>query len=442
MFMEKSELSNTIALTKLKLNANKKTTIGLTVIVILLFLLNLIPALIYIFQVADTVVYRIMQDYSILFSVGVIIAIIILTTTYRQTNGYYSVYPQTNNSRFISSQIIIYFLFACAAIISLIFYLIQYGIFKIISILNENIILAYKFDLGFVIKGFFVLLIYGFIIISIISLIGVLIRKFRIYAIVVFIIIIGLLFTNISKVIMYLPSVLGFLINESDSILFFVKGLTVWIVFCILSLIINKYTVYYKSYFKFSKLIIIGICIAGIFITTISIMYVSPTKTYTNETTTIYENETTTTYDMGVEESEQIILDASEIPKGTKINIVSNLNNQEDSSSDNTLSRLYLGDTTVLDNFNGNKVIINYRLPTYEINNYDLIACVNPKLTAEFDGNTLNIHYTYDKDIKVVFVPAWPFMWQFDEYQNKNIFNKYLGSSFANGTGYVFIDIE
>lgn len=433
MFMDKTELKNTIALSKIKLKVNKKRMIGFLFTAAALILANFIPSLITMFKVTDAVMPFVLQDFSIVFSIAAIFVIIILTSLYRQTNEYYSVFPQTNNSRFISSQIYFYIIFVCMTVVLLLIYLLQFGIFKVLSIFNTNIILAYKFNLGFIISGFFVLLTYGFIIISFVSLIGTLVRKFRIYTTIIAVIFVGILFANIKSIIQILPAKLAFLIGESNIFLFIAKGLIIWIVSVLVSILINKYTVYYKSSIKFSKQITAGICVAGVIIAVISSFVLPQQKiTVRNTVTSIKSSE-------GLNDVRKIILDAASVLKGSKIDVVSNIANIDV----NIMNLQY--DVSVrngFENFKGEKIIITYKYPIDKLNGYDLISYTYPKFTAVLDGNTLNVNFTYEKNVKVIFIPTWSFMWQFDQFKTKNIFKEDLGTSFTNSGGFAFIEIE
>jgi len=441
MFMAKSELKNAMQLTKIRLDNTKRNRVWFLLIILTVILGNLIPSLISIFKQTNGVAEYRLQDYSITFGVGILIAITIMACSYKTTNQFYSVYPQTNNSRFLSSQALWYIWILCVAVVSLLIYVIQYSVLAVIAAYQANIILVYNFDLGFVISGFFVLIVYLAIITAIITLIAVLIRKFRIYAILSFVLFAAFVITNVPKMIELFKVIFGFLIFESNPALFILKGIILWVVLFGVALFINKHTVYYESGIKISKTIIAVITVIGII--TIGVTPFLFYNTTTSQSVSEREDKTSELYRWY-----EIVIDASAIPNGSTINVVApnikimNTTNEFITYDGENMDMYLEFDKDIFSNFNGEKIIISYCLPTLMIDYYELSKLANPKLATHLEGNTLYLDYSYDKNIKAVFIPVWSFMWQFDGFKGRNIFKEFNGSAYGSGNGSVYITVE
>lgn len=443
MFMEKSELNNTLKLAKIKLKNTRRNRFGFAIVMLCMFLGNVIPILMCVFKQEDGISNYSMLDYSIPFMIGILIAIIIMSVTYRTTNELYSVYPQTNTSRFLSSQILYHIWIVLTAVFLELMYLLQYFLFRLISIKYKNVVLVYKFNLSFVIAGFFVLIIYSILISAIITLTATLIRKFNIYAILIFTIMVVSSFANRIQTINLFKKTFGFLLFEKSPGWFILKGLVLWLVLFVISLIINKYTVYYKGYIKTSKPIITTIVIASVIAIGLNTFLVSESKIKATPSSSIDE----------VEESnyvmKEIVIDASDVPKGSKINIkAENImllqGEQMGYSCDSIIDDIHIciSDESMLNNFTGEKIIISYAFPYYMVDYVDMMPFIEPELSAYLDGTTLHVKYEYKENIKAVFIPMWSFMWQFDEYKGKDIFNENGGWASGTGGGWVEIGFE
>lgn len=439
MFVANNELKNAIQLTKIKLYNTKKSLIYSLLFVLFIILSNLIPTLFYIFKQADGIMDYIIQDYSIPFAIGFLIGIVVVTCGDKTNNQLYSVFPQTNTSRFLSSQALYYIYILCFAILSLFMYLIQYTIFAVIARLYKNMVLVYQFHWSFVLAGFFVLIVYLAIITAIITLIATLIRKFRIYGILSFAFLGVLILTNMVKTIEFSKRALGFLIFEKNPALFVLKGIIIWAVLFFISLIINKLTIYYKSNIKISRAVIAGIVVVGVLA-----IGVAPLLLFDNMTI----SSTTHATEQNIPNINEILIDTSEIPPGSEINIVTTENivddtNQSEIFYGDNIDRMHLSyDENALSSFSGQKILIHYDFPSYMRDDYELTRFSNPKFSAHLNGNTIYLDYSYDKNIKAIFIPVWSFMWQFDGYKGKDIFKEFAGSSSGGGEGYVLINVE
>lgn len=415
MFMAEGELNNALLLTKLKLKNSRNKIVVVLGIYILMFLINFINTLMNLFRYQDKVMDFRFADNTIACTAGVIIAVIVMNIMYKQSNHYYSVFPQTNTSRFLSSQIIMYFWMVLIAFLSLVKYLLQYVFFWSLTLENTNIKLLYKFDIGFVISGFFVLLTYGFIMISVITLVAVLIRRFKIYSIIACVVFLAIVFTNLNKTIDVIRDKLGFLIRETNLGPFFSKGFTVWILVCCIAFVVNKY----------AKSIAVRTVVAGIVI----VMLIGTGITFVNGDNTIINFSK-----RGVEAFHKTIeIDATNIKQGSKITIVSNFEDTDQMS-------IQCLDSDLFDSFKGKKIVLECVLPTYDRDCYNLDKYTNSNVTANLKENTLNISYTYDKNVKVVLIPPWTFMSQFEKYKGKDIYQKFYNH--VTGGGNVFVRVE
>ena len=351
-------------------------------------------------------------------------------------NWDYEVFPQTNTSRFLSAQMLFHIWIVWISLVCLILYLIQYGTIAAIAAGHENIHFVYKFDMGLVLTGFIVMIIYVAVISGIISLIAALVRKFRVYAVAVLIVVLGLAFADIVIDGNFFKLVSGFLAFEPSIILFVVKGVFLWLVLLTLTLVINKYTVYYRETARFSRGVSMAITAACIiFLLFVGMVWVDGSYDDTLET-----ERGNNDYKYG-----EIVLDASNVPKGSKINIVSNISEPEDGDDGSIYyggDRMYLNyNEDELSSFDGDKLFINYFLPSEMMSWYNM-GPLATHVSARLDGTDLYVNCTYDQNVKAVFIPVYSFMRQFDYYKGKDVVNECYMSSSGGGSGSVNIEVE
>jgi len=437
MFMDKIEFKNIVPLTKAKVRNGKPGFFWL-VMIIAFILTNLIPTLFNIFKKTDSVSNYSTIDFSGLFLFAFAVIFIILNIMYRQMNDYLSVYPQTNNTRFISTQLSQYFVIVIVAVFCLVMYLVEYGLFKILSFSFDNIVLALNFNIGFVIVGLFTFLMYMFLLISVFSLIGVILRKFGYFTILVFIGLISFLWINLKWSIKYVPSIWRFLTREPNIAMFFLKSILVWLAITIIALLLNKYTIYYKSKNKLSNKILLGsisVILVVLVLTTFLKLSVDVSDKPMQVVTT-QEVQTGSPYASG--RYNEIVIDVSTLPVGSKIKVVCNgiISSQTGNYSFHSNDIYYTGQETI--NIDKDKLYIYYCFSLNVLNGYNLTDYTNPKLTAELKGDTLYLDYSYTKNLKVVFLPIWSMVSQFDCYKDKNIVKKLLLYSSSSGTGNIF----
>jgi hypothetical protein len=481
MFMATRELKNTVKLTKIRLSNSRKQFMWTFIALIILIGGNLIPSIIGVFAQSDSVAKYSLQDYSIPFIFGFLVFLIIDNVMYRANNRFYSVYPQTNTSRYLSTQGLHYlYLFGICAALALM-YLIQYSVFAVIAIFHSNVKLVYNFNAGFVVSGLFVLIMYISIVNEVVNLISVLIRKFRIYAILSFVFLFAAVVGNLVTSIELFKAAFGFLLFEGNLALFFLKGAALWAVLFYASFFINRHTSYYKSGFTLSKPAIAVIGAIGVVAVIILPLILFRINTSTGAAKIAVVGEAESSYDgvyngtngsvdpyvgnngsvnsgansglnSGASNNpfiNEIVIDASAIPKGSAVNVIAPniiINESENGYSSSGGRNMDMHDLFIdrdtLERFNGEKIIVSYSLPQIEFNFYNTARLANPKLTAYLDGSTLYVDYSYDKNVKAVFIPVWSFMWQFDGFKGKGIFQEQGGFQTGGGPGIVVIRAE
>ena len=440
MFMDKSELINARNLTVIRLKNTRKKWIWAIVVTWVWLTGTLAPALFKTFTSIDGIIDIHIQDFSTLFLGALSCAIIIQLCLYRNTNQQYSVYPQNNTSRFFAEQLIYHIWIAIFAVAALALYLLQYAIFALIATVYPNVILVYRFSLSFVIVGFFIMIINMFMITSVVTLIAVLIRKYTIYAALWFMIIGVSIIINIGKPGIIFTIIFDFWLQEKSLLLYSVKGIILWAVLTGVSFIINKFTVYYTSGIKISKAIIAVITVLGIIaLCVVPLIYVSKKDQYS-----ISSSSSDTVYPGSV--NQEIVIDAANIPKGSKIDIKTTNIITDDASEKlyggNMAMQLCVSDPGMLSHFTGNKILLECYLP-YNMSNYaDLSPFAEPIVTARLDGTTLYVVYRYIKNVKVIFVPMWSFMGQFEYFKGKNIFQEFAGTSSGSGPGSINVSVK
>ena len=377
--------------------------------------------------------YYNMPDFSVTFFFGLIIAYITLMFLYRSMNDKLSVFPQTNTSRFVTTQAGYYIAAIILALISLISYLCYYGSFKLLSHFAENIYFALNFNAGFVIAGFFTFLIYIFIIIATLELIGTILRRWTYYAIVILtsLVVLGILY--IGRVIEYLPSLLSFIVREQSFGLFMVKAIGLWLAIVAVSLIINRYTVYNNSrnILKIRRVAITSIAIGVIVVIVVPLVILSLRSDEGNNTgqTSVTNHETER--EVGYKDNLEIFhVDVSHLPKGSRINLMGkNIDIGSDDTNFTTVSGppgrpfmpAYIGGKETLDSLDTDTLVIEFRPPFYEVNGIEFAGYADPQLDVRLIGDTLRIDYKI-KNTHIAIIPIWGIARQFEAWKGKDIF--------------------
>lgn len=430
MFMGNGEIKNTLSLTKVKLRTSGIYMFRAVAAIMLIYLAVLLPNIITALKYHATVVDIRIFDYSFYCFIGISIAVITMCLRYKNTNDYYSVFPQTGNSRFLSSQIILYLWLALISIISLVLYLFQLCVFKLLSKFNRNILFAFRIDAGMTFIGVIVFFVYGSMMIAFFSLAASLIRRFNTIAIVVMLLIAALLLTSEKGLFNVIADSLKFFNTEGSLFLFFLKGILAWLLLFASSLAVNRFTSYYKVQRVYKNSIVAAVGIVALIIISIirsTVIDTDPVVNYGSYRTN-YKF-----YNSDVWAYKEIELDASEFENLSEISVVSNID--ENDYMFQGYHQDYLPYST------GDTIVVTYQLPVHITNNYDLTKVMNQKFTAKLNGNVLSLTYTYDKNKKVLFLSPWFMMRQFDRYKNKELYSDQPDFNTTNSKNSGSIDI-
>jgi len=438
MFMAKSELKNTAQLIRVKLSYITSDVLVVSAILIATVLLvTLILNIFQLFHANDFVQDYWFLDYSFWFMMGLALVITFTNSYYRRINSGFDVYPQTGVSRFLSTQALPYMWIVLAAVLCAVLYLIQYEAVAGIASFLKNIHLMYKFDAGFVLAGFVVMIIYASVIAGFAALVAAIVRKFGIPALMFLVFITGLIMSGPQQNPI-VEFVAGPLILEPGLILFFIKGAAICLVLFIVTFFVDKHTIYCRESARISdgfKSGITAICVIILLI--ISADSSGGRRSILGSSAEIEWHKWRDAYSHG-----EIVLDASALPKESKINISDGVNiidSQQDIQNDRRNYYVkpdlpsmmnFKYDPKELSDFTGEKLVISYKLPYHMINWRELVLLTNPKVSARLDGTTLYIDYTYDKNVKAAVIPVWRFMRQFDYY--KDVAPPYITSTHSD----------
>ena len=457
MFMVKDEFANVQNLFKIRLKPYTKAFIWLFIIFALILLASLAGTVLMIIENIDGFSHNIVTDPSVTILICVFIGYSISVFMYRSANDKLSVYPQTNNSRYISWLLVNYSMMVIFALLILVPYLIHYGVIMLMSAFNDSIHLALNVDFGFIVIGFFVYLIYSFLIISVVELIGAAVRKWSYYAIVTLAALLTLMMVNLERVIENIPKVLSFLIFEPSLILFFLKAVGIWLGITAVTLILNHYTVYHKSQnWVLRRRIVIACVIIAVLITILTpILFrfdivISSNTPASNTGVVRIDSEWSNDQvdnDSFITRAEEIRIDISHLPAGVNINIQGeNINVIEDDSIviwSSNLITAYINNVDSLTDVHGDTLVIQYWKPWFMVNGIEISKFADPQVTAYLDGDTLFINYTFNRTT-VIILPIWSIVRQFDIFKDKGVLTGHaLGSSGGGSMSVnIFIEVE
>ena len=425
MFMVKDEFTNIKNLLKVRIKTKSRYFFWFFIIAAFLLLSTLTGAILSITQSTGHVSFHTVTDHSNTFLLAVVFGYFFGIAAYRNTNDKLSVYPQTNNSRYISWLLSNYILVVVVALTVLLRYLLQYGVISVFSAFTDNICFALNIDIGFIVAGFFIFLAYCFLVVALFELIGAILRKWRYFAAVALAAILSLMLTNIAAVIEHAPKILAFLIKEPSLIIFFLKAAGIWIVLTAAAIVINRYTVYHKSQSLAAKrgFIAVGIITAAAIIVVVPIIFLTvPVEGYGSEPEeTVYIEEAIEGTSPVVDE---IRIDVSHLPEGSSIDIkgenIRVYAEEEDTVYYQDFSNVSVSCADSLKGIQGDTLIISYYRPIYTVNGIDLTQFSNPQVTAYLKGNTLYIDYTID-NTQIVIMPIWGIAGQFERYEGRGV---------------------
>lgn len=430
MFMDRRELKNAVELYKIRNREARLSHFILYAIPIFLFVLDLFGVFTQVFYYTDQVVAFELNTYSKLSFFFLMIFSLALSFNYNNFNREHQVLPQTNKSRFLSYGLYNYMVFLKISILSLAVYLLQYGIISILASFNGNIHFAYDFSIAFVIWGFIVNLIYGFLAIALLIFIGALDRKFGL----IFRIIIGafallsIVSFNGTSMGTYIMKIVGFWTKEPSLILFTLKGVALWLFISGVSWIINNNTIYFKSpsashFFK-GLVISIGLFLI-ITISTVFIFMSNLTISGSNMEVSVSENIEFDDYSGFT----KIPVDCSNLKDGDIVKIITNFSPSNENISIWTDS----AEGYEIKNEDIDGLHVSYELGELFMDNVDLNKFSKPSFEASLEGTNLHINYSYKKNQKVLILSPYSFMNQFDTFKDKNLFNSIFGTYRSSG---------
>lgn len=432
MFMVKEEFANIKNLLRVRFKTNAKSFKWILILLGLFVFVPFVGTVLGIVR-SDHVRFYNIGDFSLAIFFGIGLRYFVQMLMYRSTNDKLSVYPQTNNSRFISSLLYNFIEVFALAAFALATYLIRYIIIWVLTLFMAHVHFALDFDLSFIIIGFFVYVAYSLLIVATIELVGVILRKWTYYAIVGFTAALSLVIANFSVVIENALNVLAFLTGETSLIMFFIKAIGILSAIIAISIVINRYTVYYKNHRRaLSKGVVVG-CIA---VTTVIIIALPAvlfrSVATTNETHAVQRPTGTEVVAVpadSVFHEEEIRIDISHIPNGSNIEV--RVANRYVVAEVVTGARFFsetpvsISGTESLRNIQGDTLIISYRPPFFQANGIMLSDFTNSHLIANLDGNVLFVDCVIE-NVQVVFLPIWGMARQFDFFNDRNIFRENL----------------
>jgi len=419
MFVVKDEYDNIKKLTKVKFTVARKGILFFCFAATVVFLASLTSTIYGIMNQEVSAQFHDVADFSVTFFYVLILVLFVLMRNYRPGNENLSMFPQTNTSRFISSQIINYTLVLCVGYVSLVMYLLYSGAIKILSTLTDNIHVVPGFDIGFVHVGFFIFIAYGFLGVAVIDIVGVILRKWTYYAGSAFIALLILALINSNTVAIYTPRILDFLIGEPSIGLFMIKSVVLWLILVGISFFINRSTIYHKSPHPLNKKNVIAIGLIFSMVLLISI----PLSTLSDANSSLYSRGYG--YELQVDPLETRI-DISHIPNGGRISL--SVGNTDVTTEepyvwlDKMDQPFYIYGMEALEYLQGDTIVLKFYLPFHHVGGVMLEEYILPQTTAYMDGNKLCIDYDYViQKYHLIVLPIWSIARQFESFKDKGL---------------------
>ncbi|MDR2590782.1 MAG: hypothetical protein LBC71_07345 [Oscillospiraceae bacterium] len=444
MFMGINELKNAKNLANIRIRDNRRITIWLLLVFLLLLGSNLSNSLAIIFNNSEshTIVraYN-MSDNSTLIMFGLFLGIILMNCMYRYDNAKYVVFPQTNNSRFLAFNLNVAFFAVITPLMLLLIYLIQYGVISLITTFRDNVFLVYEFNILFMLTGTVVMIVNASILAALINFIATILRRFGFYAGIFLMAILVFTITNYSLLSNILTKILFFYTQESSVWLFFLKGIATITILFFAALVINKYTLYYKTVEKIKTTLMVIICIILVLAIFTAAMLMDNATQQSGNDADVSKSIAIGNYNVASEaelslswlQRKEIEIDISHLEQGSSLSVVFTDNSD--------IMQNISFDYQQVTNIQGNTVVIDYMLPFYVVNGINVNQFAEQKLTAWLDENTLHIEHNYTPDLRAILTPMFGFMRQFDYFSGRNLVSESFFSSGAHGDGYVWISI-
>lgn len=441
----KEEFASIKSLLKVKFRIYKNGFWAYMFIMLGVLLVNLFPLVVSLVRADGDPGVRdyTVADMSITLFAGLVIGLIINMFLYRHTNDKQSVFPQSNTSRFAATQIVNYAVVIVVALMLLVIYSVNYGVILWLAQSYNSIRLALNFDIGFMLAGCLTFLLYAFLVAAVIELIGVILRKWTYIAAVIFIAFIVLGIVYMQPVFEYIPEIFAFLTREPSLGLFTLKALGLWFGILALSFVINKFTIYHKSgdFNIKNRTVVIAIAIAVLLAIGIPTLVFGVFRT----------DSTAVSYPVAVPEEgsfddeyfellfagmPEIRIDVSHLPRGSSVYlqteniILPKIWNEDEfnvyfSSRTAGMMRFtaVIYDMSVLEDIQGDTIVIRSTRPVYIANGIDLADFANLRITASLEGYILNIAFEFTP-VQVVIMPMWGIARQFEHWADKGLYTE------------------
>ncbi|MCL2654499.1 MAG: hypothetical protein FWD65_02205 [Coriobacteriia bacterium] len=442
MFVAKSELVNTWKFFKLRL---RDARIGIWIVLAVMAFVCVwtsVQILINTLGSTDPINIYTLSDFSWFLIAVMSLALVILMSRDKNSRKRYAVYPLTNMSRFLSTQLLCYFLIALGIVAAVFFYFVQYFLFVLVSVRKPDVTLAFSLGAKYLVIGSLVLFVWLALFVALLSVLDVCVRVFKLIAFIPLVVASAILLQNQSflsvlseRLVLLVPRTLG---------IFFLRGFIIWLVLFGIAFVLNKPAGHlrvlgsasWSSWLIYVPLIVVtgafvlsasGTALGGRFFPLGLSNYTTPgMKTITLDASRasgssaieirqrVFQGDASNPSDLGV-------------PGGICLHGDQGLFFEGESPGE--------GDV-----FTGQKVVVTYQLPTYLTNNPKLMEYARPELAAQLNGTVLNIDYRYAHKVNVIYPSTWVVLNEFTKYDYENI-GKELGTKqmpFSNG----FIEVS
>ncbi len=415
MLMGQSELKNTLALTKLRLRRSKAMFLILAGIATLFTVFQIFTV---ITDVSNNEISFDFRELTLLSGTPILIFLICyLIGSYSESNKVFEVYPQTNTSRLISSQIVIYLTAIGYFLLTTIWYGLSVLVYTIFMGSTGELVFAYTLDWKYFIIGLLVNLSIWFIIIALLTFLQLIFRKFMITTVVLAICAALSFIIFRERFVHVMESIIGFLTNEQSLVLFFIKALLIWLAIIGISFWINKKTIYYQTERRLLKnpFILLSFALFVFF----GFIFFSMESNETIHEETIHEEVTSVPFN---ESKRTIELDASALQDQRVLKVKRN-GFDDIASIDQDIVSGYLSDLYFVNNAPEGKIIIEYTLPHQYIRGIAVLTASDQSFKAEIKNGQLELNYQLirKKGTQIYFKP-WPFTDKFTAFQNRDFF--------------------
>jgi len=385
-----------------------------------------------------------LADFPMLLIAVMPLVLAIMISRYENSNKRYSVYPLTDTSRFLSAQALYYFLIALAIAAAVFFYLVQYLFFTLVSVWKPGVVIAYGFSAHYLITGSLVLFTWLALLAAVLSLLVTLVRAFKLVAIVPLVVLFAMLLTlglqarlgSLQKVLIKLVT----LLLPKSAGTFLLRGLLIWLILFGVTFALNKLMRHLKipEPISWAPLLV-----------TVPIIVVAALFTAEFSLFAVGGGFNGSANDYIPANAQTITLDASQVPKGSTIEVRQRALRAGASKFSKSWNYSYLSGLS-WDNqgftspdappetgsiFKGKNIYVTSQLPSYFSNNQRLMEYARPALTAQLKGTVLYVDYHYTHKVDVIEPTIWIVLEGYTKYDYNNI-GKKLGTKsapFSNG---------